>query len=72
MSDTTLKASVPALVLVMPKSVGSDSRPVSDFSEHAEEEHDGNVFVGLKFALIIYLVLAVTTASAWKLFHLFS
>jgi hypothetical protein len=69
MSETTIDASVPALVLVAAKSTGADSDSTSDYEE-LREEHDGNVFVGLKFAMIIYLVLAVGVATAWKLCHL--
>ncbi|HTD54958.1 MAG TPA: hypothetical protein VK670_06225 [Silvibacterium sp.] len=67
MSDATVEASVPALVLVFPKRIDSDSIPCVP---ECEEEHEGNVFVGLKFAMIIYLILAVGIASAWKLCQL--
>jgi hypothetical protein len=70
MSDTTIEASVPALVLVVGKSTGADSDSTSDHEE-LKEEHEGNVFVGLKFAMIIYLALAVGVATAWKLYQLF-
>jgi hypothetical protein len=69
MSDSSVNVSSPALVLVFPKSIGSESDSKSDFSEY-EEEHEGSVFVGLKFAMIIYLFLAVGIATAWKLYHL--
>ncbi len=69
MTDTTIEASAPALVLVFSNSF----RPHSESPSHdakCEEEHQGNVFVGLKYAMIIYLILAVGIASAWQLYHL--
>ena len=70
MSDVSVEASVPALVLAFPKPIDSDS-DCSPKTEDSKEEHEGNVFVGLKFAMIIYLMLAVGIAAGWKLFHLF-
>ena len=69
MSDTTIQASAPALVLVFPKPATSERDSESDHAEF-EDEHDGNVFVGLKFATIIYLVLAAGIASVWQLCRL--
>jgi hypothetical protein len=75
MRDTNIEVSAPALVLVMPNSIGAathskpDDSEYEDFSEY-EEEHEGNVFAGLKSAMIIYLLLAVGIATAWKLYHL--
>jgi hypothetical protein len=69
MPDTTIEASAPALVLVF----SNPFRPQPDapiVEEKCDEEHNGNVFVGLKYAMIIYLALAVGIASAWKLCHL--
>ena len=70
MSEITIDAAVPALVLIVPNSTGPDSDSAPD-CEELKEEHDGNVFVGLKFAMIIYLVLAVGVATAWKLYQMF-
>jgi hypothetical protein len=69
MSDITIEASAPALVLMFPKPIdsGFDS---STYAEEYEEEHEGNIFRGIKFAMVIYLILAVGIASAWKLYHL--
>ena len=69
MRDTIVDVPPPALVLVFPNSISPESDSKSDFSEY--EEHDGNVFVGLKFAMIIYMCLAFGIATAWKLYHLF-
>ena len=70
MSETTIDASVPALVLVVPKSIGASSDSTSNHPDY-EEEHDGNVFVGLRFVIIFYAVLAASIATGWKLYHLF-
>ena len=77
MRETTLDASVPALVLVVSNSMGAANRSTSRDSKRErdseyEEEHEGNVFVGLKFAMILYLAVAVGIAAGWKLYHLFS
>lgn len=69
MSNVSVEASAPALVLVFPKPIDSESDRSSDTAKYAEE-HEGNVFVGLKSAMIIYLLLALSIATAWKLYHL--
>lgn len=66
MGETTIEASVPALVLVVPKSIGASF----DHPEY-EEEHEGSVFVGLKFVIIFYAVLAAGIATGWLIYHLF-
>jgi len=70
MTETTVDATLPTLVRVVPISTASVSRPTTDDSEF-EEEHDGNIFVGLKYAMVIYAFLALTVAAGWRLYHLF-
>ncbi len=69
MTETTVDATLPTLVRVVPISTASVSRPTTDDSEF--EEHDGNIFVGLKYAVVIYAFLALTVAAGWRLYHLF-
>lgn len=71
MIETAIGSSAPVLVRVVPISIHADSHSSSDYSD-CEEERDGNVFVGLKFAMVIYAVLALGIATCWKLYHLFS
>jgi hypothetical protein len=71
MSKTSSDASLPALVLVMPRPARSGFQSASDDAEF-EEERDGNVFVGLKFAMILYALVALTIATGWQLYRLFS
>lgn len=71
MIDISIEESAPALVLIVPKSIGASSHPTSPDSEYAED-HDGNVFVGLKYAMVIYALAALGIATGWRLFHLFS
>ncbi|MBV8630953.1 MAG: hypothetical protein JOZ83_08525 [Silvibacterium sp.] len=71
MSDVTVEASSPALVLVLSHS-GASAPDSKSHSSAYRGELDGNVFVGLKYAMILNLVLAVSIAVGWKLYHLFS
>jgi hypothetical protein len=56
----------PAPVLVR---VNSD-RFVSRLDPEEEEAEDGCVVLGLLSAMVVYLLLAIVGAGAWRLFHL--
>jgi hypothetical protein len=71
MTDTTVDATLPTLVRVVPISMGSATRPAADSDSEFEEEHDGNIFVGLKYAMVIYAFLGLTIVAGWRLYHLF-
>ena len=68
MTPTAIEGSAPALTRVVPNHIGD----LSEFISTYEEERDGNVFRGLFFAMVTYVLLALGIAMAWKLYHLLS
>jgi hypothetical protein len=59
---------MPALVQIVPNATVH----VSEFAVEREEEHEGNFFTGLFFAMIIYAVVAVGATGVWELCHLWN